>query len=105
MIPNLIACSIIFDRLANNGKKYLEETTKQLNEYGELGLRTLALAYRTIEESEYQAWNMEFTQAKTTVGPNRDNLLEHAIEMIERELHLVGATAVEDKLQKGVCHP
>ncbi|KMZ65115.1 putative Phospholipid-transporting ATPase [Zostera marina] len=96
------ADSIIFDRLADNGKKYLEETTKQLNEFGETGLRTLALAYRTIEDSEYHAWNTEFTQAKTTIGPDRDNLLDHVSELIERELHLVGATAVEDKLQEGV---
>ncbi|KMZ74395.1 hypothetical protein ZOSMA_12G00830 [Zostera marina] len=34
------ADSIIFDRLADNGKKYLEETTKQLNEFGETGLVT-----------------------------------------------------------------
>lgn len=100
----MIVCSIIFDRLADNGKKYLEETTKQLNEFGETGLRTLALAYSTIEDSEYHAWNTEFTQAKITIGPDRDNLLDHASELIERELHLVGATAVEDKLQKGFYH-
>lgn len=94
--------SIIFDRLSKNGLKYKESTTNHLNGYGEAGLRTLVLAYRELEESEYNAWNVEFTQAKTTVGPDRECLLEHSADCIEKELHLVGATAVEDKLQKGV---
>lgn len=95
-------CSIIFDRLSKNGKKYLEATSRHLNEYGEVGLRTLALAYRILDEQEYSDWNSEFQKAKTTVGPDREAMLEKASDSMERELILVGATAVEDKLQKGV---
>ncbi|GMJ08440.1 Aminophospholipid ATPase 4 [Hibiscus trionum] len=96
------ADSIIFDRLAKKGKLYLEDTTRHLNNYGEAGLRTLALAYRKLEESEYSAWNDEFQKAKTSIGPDRDIMLDKAAEMMEKDLVLVGATAVEDKLQKGV---
>ncbi|KAK7255624.1 hypothetical protein RIF29_29039 [Crotalaria pallida] len=96
------ADSIIFDRLSKNGKTYLEATTKHLNEYGEAGLRTLTLAYRRLDEQEYSAWNAEFQKAKATVGADRDAMLERISEVMERELILVGATAVEDKLQKGV---
>ncbi|KAK7349266.1 hypothetical protein VNO77_06499 [Canavalia gladiata] len=96
------ADSIIFDRLSKNGKMYLEATTKHLNEYGENGLRTLALSYRRLDEEEYSAWNNEFQKAKTAVGADREATLERVSEMMERELILVGATAVEDKLQKGV---
>lgn len=95
-------CSIIFDRMSKNGKKYLEPTTKHLNDYGEAGLRTLALAYRKLEEQEYSAWNNEFQKAKASVGAERDSMLERVSDMMEKELILVGATAVEDKLQKGV---
>ncbi|KAE8734221.1 Phospholipid-transporting ATPase 6 [Hibiscus syriacus] len=98
------ADSIIFDRLAKKGKLYLEDTTKHLNNYGEAGLRTLALAYRKLEESEYSAWNNEFQKAKTSIGSDRDIMLEKVAEMMEKDLILVGATAVEDKLQKGVPH-
>lgn len=93
---------IIFDRLSKDGKTFLENITKHLNEYGEGGLRTLALSYRVLDESEYSSWNAEFTKAKTTIGADRDIQLEQVSEKIERELILVGATAVEDKLQKGV---
>ncbi|KAK9142307.1 hypothetical protein Syun_011707 [Stephania yunnanensis] len=96
------ADSIIFDRLSKDGKMYEEDTRKHLNEYGEAGLRTLALAYKRIEESEYLAWNDEFQKAKTTVGQNREALLENISDVMENHLILVGATAVEDKLQKGV---
>ncbi|TKY64338.1 phospholipid-transporting ATPase 4 [Spatholobus suberectus] len=96
------ADSIIFDRMSKNGKLYLEATTKHLNEYGEAGLRTLALAYRKLDEQEYTAWNNEFQKAKAAVGVDREVMLERVSDMMERELILVGATAVEDKLQKGV---
>ncbi|XVF86833.1 hypothetical protein PTKIN_Ptkin18bG0074200 [Pterospermum kingtungense] len=96
------ADSIIFDRLSKNGRLYLEDTTRHLNDYGEAGLRTLALAYRKLEESEYSAWNDEFQKAKTSIGADRETMLEKVAEMMERDLILIGATAVEDKLQKGV---
>ncbi|KAK7389640.1 hypothetical protein VNO78_24848 [Psophocarpus tetragonolobus] len=96
------ADSIIFDRMSKNGKMYLEATTRHLNEYGEAGLRTLALAYRKLDEQEYTAWNNEFQKAKASVGDDRDSMLERISDMMEKELILVGATAVEDKLQKGV---
>lgn len=72
------------------------------DEYGEAGLRTLALAYKKLDESEYDAWNNEFTKAKTSIGADREGMLERVADMMEKELILVGATAVEDKLQKGV---
>ncbi|KAJ0082558.1 hypothetical protein Patl1_11780 [Pistacia atlantica] len=96
------ADSIIFSRLGENGRSYQQETTSHLSSYAEDGLRTLAFAYRKLEESEYQHWNLIFTKAKTTVGPQREELLEKASEMIEKDLILLGVAAVEDKLQKGV---
>lgn len=44
----------------------------------------------------------EFIKAKTSVSVERDDLIDAAAEKIERNLILLGATAVEDKLQKGV---
>ncbi|KAG5537912.1 hypothetical protein RHGRI_025113 [Rhododendron griersonianum] len=96
------ADSIIFDRLSKNGRMYEEATTKHLKDYGEGGLRTLALAYRKLEEAEYSAWNNEFIKAKTSIGGDREAMLERVSDLMERDLILVGATAVEDKLQKGV---
>lgn len=74
-----------------------------LSNYAEDGLRTMVFAYRRIGVSEYESWSSVFAKAKVTVGPERDELLENASEMIEKDLILLGAVAVEDKLQKGVC--
>lgn len=98
----MLLCSIIFDRLARNGRMYEEVTTKHLNEYGEVGLRTLALAYKKLEEDKYAAWNEEFVRAKTAIGGDREGMLERLADMMEKDFTLVGATAVEDKLQTGV---
>ena len=65
-------------------------------------MRTLALSYRKLEEAEYSAWNNEFLKAKTSIGGDRETMLERVSDMMERDLILVGATAVEDKLQQGV---
>ncbi|CAI0419572.1 unnamed protein product [Linum tenue] len=96
------ADSIVFDRLSKNGRTFEESTTKHLNDYGEAGLRTLVLAYKKLDEAEYNAWNNEFVKAKTSIGADREVLLERVADMMEKDFILVGATAVEDKLQKGV---
>lgn len=96
------ADSVIFERLGKNGREYEEATRSHLSNYGDAGLRTLALAYRKLDEKAYSDWNEIFLRAKTTIGADRDSKLDDASDMIERDLTLVGATAVEDKLQKGV---
>lgn len=98
----VVGCSVIYERLGKSGKAFAESTKGHLATYGEAGLRTLALSYRKMEEAEYTEWNAIFLKAKTTVGADRDAMLDSASELIEKDLILVGATAVEDKLQAGV---
>ncbi|XP_004295474.1 PREDICTED: putative phospholipid-transporting ATPase 4 [Fragaria vesca subsp. vesca] len=96
------ADNIIFDMLADNGRSYQQATTLHLSDYAEDGFRTLAFAYRKLDAVEYEKWNSTFTKAKTTIGPEREEVLIEASAMIEKELILLGVVAVEDKLQKGV---
>lgn len=98
----ILLFSIISDRLSKSGRMFEEATMKHLKEYGESGLRTLALAYKKLEEAEYFTWNEEFQEAKTSIGGDREMMLENLSDVMERDLILIGATAVEDKLQKGV---
>jgi phospholipid-translocating ATPase len=79
---------------------YEVDTTRHLNECGEAGLRTLALSYRVLDELEYSSWNAEFLKARPLI--KQIELQLERYELIERELIIVGATTVEDKLQKGV---
>lgn len=96
------ADSVMFGRLAKNGSEYEEVTKEHINEYADAGLRTLVLAYRELDEKEYENFNKRFTSAKNSVSADRDDKIEEAADMIERDLILLGATAVEDKLQNGV---
>ncbi|KAG5039921.1 hypothetical protein JHK85_012397 [Glycine max] len=44
---------------------------------------------------------MNFQKIKTTVTEDRDALVDAVVDKMERDLILLGATAVEDRLQKG----
>ncbi|ORY37234.1 phospholipid-translocating P-type ATPase [Rhizoclosmatium globosum] len=95
------ADTVIFERLAKRGNPYVDSTMIHLEDYANEGLRTLCLAYRDISESEYQEWSRIYDRAATTIN-NRSEALDDAAELIEKDLILLGATAIEDKLQDGV---
>ncbi|XP_031404839.1 putative phospholipid-transporting ATPase 9 isoform X2 [Punica granatum] len=96
------ADSVMFERLSRKGSEYVEQTKEHVTKYADAGLRTMVLAYRELAEDEYNEFNKAFTAAKNMVTADRDELVEEAEEKIERDLILLGATAVEDKLQNGV---
>ncbi|KAF9769474.1 hypothetical protein IL306_013081 [Fusarium sp. DS 682] len=74
---------------------------KHLDDFATEGLRTLLFAQKFITEQEYQAWKKVWDEATTSLN-NRQQRIEEAGDMIEQSFDLVGATAIEDKLQKGV---
>ncbi|OMO59155.1 Cation-transporting P-type ATPase [Corchorus capsularis] len=96
------ADSVIFERLSKHGREFEAQTKEHIEKYSEAGLRTLAIAYRELGEDEYRIWEQEYMKAKTSVSADRDVLVDELADRIERDLILLGATAVEDKLQKGV---
>jgi phospholipid-translocating ATPase len=96
------ADSVMFERLLKEKTDYEEITKEHVNMYADAGLRTLVLAYREIDENEYAYFNKQFTAAKNSVSADRDEKIEEAADLIEKDLILLGATAVEDKLQQGV---
>ncbi|WOH15411.1 hypothetical protein DCAR_0934949 [Daucus carota subsp. sativus] len=96
------ADSVMFERLAENGREFEDETRKHVNEYADAGLRTLIIAYREISAEEYEAFDKKFKEAKNLVSADRETIIDEATELVERDLILLGATAVEDKLQQGV---
>jgi phospholipid-transporting ATPase len=94
------ADTVIIERLAPNDK-YLDATGQHLEDYATEGLRTLCLAMREIPNDEYRDWSAIFEKAATTIN-NRGEELDKAAELIETNLQLLGATAIEDRLQDGV---
>ena len=98
----LVFCSVMFQRLGKNGKKFEEETRGHVNEYADAGLRTLILAYSELNEERYKEFNEKFMEAKNSVSADMETRIDEVADMIEKDLILLGATAVEDKLQHGV---
>uniref|UniRef100_A0A8D0GG41 Phospholipid-transporting ATPase n=1 Tax=Sphenodon punctatus TaxID=8508 RepID=A0A8D0GG41_SPHPU len=94
------ADTVIYDRLAESSK-YKEITLKHLEQFATEGLRTLCFAVAEISESDYQDWLNVYHRASTSVQ-NRSLKLEESYELIEKNLQLLGATAIEDKLQDQV---
>lgn len=72
-----------------------------MQDYATDGLRTLCVAMREIPEQEYREWARIYESAAATIQ-NRGEALDNAAELIERNMFLLGATAIEDKLQDGV---
>ncbi|XP_034443809.1 probable phospholipid-transporting ATPase IM [Hippoglossus hippoglossus] len=95
------ADTVIFDRLDPSSEDLMCTTSEHLSEFGGEGLRTLALAYKDLDEKEFEVW-MEKLVFASTVIENREDQLAVLYEEIEQGLKLLGATAIEDKLQEGV---
>ncbi|KAJ3342262.1 hypothetical protein HDU93_002735 [Gonapodya sp. JEL0774] len=105
------ADSVIFERLSGSDglnpmhremKLFFEdETLLHLEQFASEGLRTLCIAYRVISGDVYEAWAKKYREACAAMK-DRDLLMERVASEIESQLTLLGATAIEDKLQDGV---
>uniref|UniRef100_A0A7N6BQJ8 Phospholipid-transporting ATPase n=1 Tax=Anabas testudineus TaxID=64144 RepID=A0A7N6BQJ8_ANATE len=94
------ADTVIYERLAPNSK-HKETTQTALDIFANETLRTLCLCYKDISAEEYEAWSRKHKEAQVTMV-NRESALDQVYEEIEKNLMLIGATAIEDKLQDGV---
>ncbi|KAK4198443.1 putative type IV phospholipid-transporting ATPase [Triangularia verruculosa] len=96
------ADSIIYARLKKGQQQELrKETAKHLEMFAIEGLRTLCIAQKELSEEEYREWRKEHDLAATALE-NREDRLEEVADKIERDLTLLGGTAIEDRLQDGV---
>jgi len=96
------ADSVIYERLAKDHDPDLKaRTSKDMELFANNGLRTLCISYRYLEEDEYLTWSRTY-DAATNAIENRDDAIDKANEQIEHSLYILGATALEDKLQEGV---
>lgn len=72
-----------------------------LNSFAVEGLRTLVIGRKYLSEEQYSEFSAQWTAAeKALVG--RKELQRQAAVLIESELDIIGATAIEDRLQEDV---
>jgi phospholipid-translocating ATPase len=96
------ADSVIYERLAKDHDRELkDQTQKDMEFFANSGLRTLCIAYRHLTEEEFLQWSRIYDAATNSIH-DRDEEINKANEMVEHSLQILGATALEDKLQEGV---
>jgi phospholipid-transporting ATPase len=82
--------------------EHLAATRQHLTEFSRAGLRTLCMATGDLTENEYTEWSLLCDEAEAEVE-EREEKVTTVWELIEQKrLRLLGATAIEDKLQDGV---
>ncbi|XP_028904050.1 probable phospholipid-transporting ATPase IH isoform X1 [Ornithorhynchus anatinus] len=90
------ADSSIFPRVAE-GK--VDQIQSRVERNAVEGLRTLCVAYKKFTQEEYEGV-YKLLQAAKVALQDREKKLAEAYEQIEKKLVLLGATAVEDRLQE-----
>ncbi|XP_012548814.1 probable phospholipid-transporting ATPase IM [Bombyx mori] len=95
------ADNVIYERLKATKGDVKSKTQEHLNKFAGEGLRTLALAWRPLEERGFAEWKRRHHAAALALH-DRDEQLDAIYEEIETDLLLLGVTAIEDKLQDGV---
>ncbi|XP_067947974.1 phospholipid-transporting ATPase IF-like isoform X2 [Watersipora subatra] len=79
----------------------IDETIEHVDTYASMGLRTLVIASKTISADEMKRLTSIIEAARQNLT-NRDEALVQAFAEAEQGFTVLGATAVEDKLQDGV---
>ncbi|CAL8349182.1 unnamed protein product [Gadus morhua 'NCC'] len=92
---------VILERL-QAGCPCLESTERALESFAQTCLRTLCVAVRCVPEELWECWSKVLTDAATMATGERDAVLEALHGDMESQLLLLGATAIEDRLQEGV---
>ncbi|XP_032115853.1 probable phospholipid-transporting ATPase VA isoform X1 [Sapajus apella] len=96
----LLPCSSD-DARGRHQKKIQSKTQNYLNLYAVEGLRTLCIAKKVLSKEEYACWLQSHLEAESSLD-NREELLFQSAIRLETNLHLLGATGIEDRLQDGV---
>ena len=89
------------EELITNEEYVIEKTIQAIDEFSTEGLRTLLYSFRWIDNDEYNEWAEKYHAAKTSLV-DRKKKIDEVGEEIEKNMFLLGATAIEDKLQEGV---
>ena len=92
---------LVDEALVVDESAVFERCFQHLNDFAEDGLRTLLYCHRFLDETSYNSWKQAYHEASTSIV-DRQEKIEKVAEQVEVQLELTGATAIEDRLQKGV---
>ncbi|XP_061374050.1 phospholipid-transporting ATPase 1-like [Gastrolobium bilobum] len=79
----------------------VKATETHIHSYSSTGLRTLVIGMRALIASEFEQWHVAYEAANNALF-GRAALLRKVSNNVENNLSILGASAIEDKLQQGV---
>lgn len=94
------ADSAILSRLSSQEQPFLETAQAQLAEWSKYGLRTLCMGMKILSKKELDDIISQLTAS--SLSANKEQLMEELMHKIEKDLFLIGCSAVEDRLQDQV---
>jgi phospholipid-transporting ATPase len=95
---------VIMSKIKNTDSKtesLINSTNKRLFQFASNGLRTLVFGTKILTETEFADWHHSFKKAQALLV-NRDQEVDKWSQTIEEGLTLLGASAIEDRLQDRV---
>lgn len=107
------ADSMLFPRLASDAvsetnARSRQATLDQLESFARDGLRTLVICSKTVPLKEWEDFHAQYNLACTDLreveakARGEKNSIDTLQDIMESNLELLGATAIEDRLQEGV---
>jgi phospholipid-translocating P-type ATPase (flippase) len=103
------ADSSMLHRLSTrNPQELIDKTVEDMDAFADEGLRCLVIAMKEISIDEFRDWQARYKEATTNIAEidkrknEEENLIDDLMDEMEQDLLLVGATAIEDRLQRGV---
>ncbi|XP_006782102.2 probable phospholipid-transporting ATPase VB [Neolamprologus brichardi] len=89
------------EHFSGNKKNIATVTQRHLDCYAKEGLRTLCIAKKVVSEAVYKHWSVDRKNAMAAIE-NRERLVMDTAVQLEKNLTLLGATGIEDRLQENV---
>lgn len=102
------ADTVMYERLRPGQDFLLRQTDEHMRSYAVEGLRCLLVGFSIVKEKDYVKWSDDYHKASTDLSQldkrkkRQPNAIDDLEDLIERNLTLLGATAIEDRLQDGV---
>eukprot|EP00359_Climacostomum_virens_P001863 CAMPEP_0204898568 /NCGR_PEP_ID=MMETSP1397-20131031/1370_1 /ASSEMBLY_ACC=CAM_ASM_000891 /TAXON_ID=49980 /ORGANISM="Climacostomum Climacostomum virens, Strain Stock W-24" /LENGTH=1118 /DNA_ID=CAMNT_0052066443 /DNA_START=715 /DNA_END=4071 /DNA_ORIENTATION=+ len=85
-----------------NKSENMVEMESTLNNFAVEGLRTLILSQREVSEKEFSDWIKGWKSLLMSNSVDKEEMMNAHGALIEKNLELIGVTAIEDKLQDEV---
>lgn len=102
------ADSMIFSRCITTDETLNDLTKQHVDQFSVEGMRCLVIAVKDIDEETFKEWSKHYDRANIDFAEleKRKNGLENDLDILESKiednLRVIGATAIEDRLQDGV---